>query len=239
MRAFPGRENQYFVKIDRIEECQDHVCSDLTSTGMRNPARVNKGSVTRRTLIFHGITFVALIIALLQLWEIYQKVMAARSLPMARNDIQDAARPSSTPLHECGSSPKEAESRGCIFDLMRNTWTPTACHNATAAQEALADNPWPLYLDKAGTKEVRLPELSFLPRVWSHYGFHKRHCAYVFKVAQQTFHPGQLVPSDLMSLAHLKHCGFELSNKEKNRSEERLGTEIVFGTASCVEYKDN
>lgn len=184
---------------------------------------------------------VVLLIVLIQVGQLSRSLIRLRAND-ACNSFQVEAnsetvqKPSKITEHDCGRNPIEAEAKGCVFDLMRNNWTPKACYNATAALTASAQNPWPFYRDKKGTIPITMPDIQYESQVWSHYGYHRRHCGYVFETAKRSLKPGNLVPEDIATVGHLVHCGLELADLDKHRDESRIGTQVVFGTVACVEY---
>ena len=132
---------------------------------------------------------------------------------------------------DCGGNVEEARAKNCIFDIMRYAWTPRECYDREAAEAELADNPWRWYLDSNGTSELQEDHLEHHETAFTHWGYHVRHCAYLFKLAVRASKSKAIVPFEVGSFAHMLHCGSVLADNKYPL--EMKGTAAYMGFTEC------
>ena len=113
--------------------------------------------------------------------------------PSTTRNISSHIRPEN--ILDCGSTPDEARSFGCIFDVMDFSWTPTPCFNTTLSQ---------IYFDFANSKGLQFWNDSAMTKVLSNAHvqrgmheylfttqlFHNIHCEYYIHRQSQLLHYG-------------------------------------------------
>ncbi|KIW09344.1 uncharacterized protein PV09_00245 [Verruconis gallopava] len=112
-------------------------------------------------------------------------------------------------LVSCGSSPAEAKAMGCIFDVMSFAWTPPQCYDHETSQMYLNRNgPWIFYLDHNATQPLEFDTLSEHEVVWTEHSYHIVHCLYAWERGHMAMNKGKgtLIPSELGSIDHTRHC---------------------------------
>ena len=134
-------------------------------------------------------------------------------------------------LTDCGSTPSEAKSKGCVFDLMNYAWTPKDCYDGELSQESLRSGPWNFYLDEAATTPVPggqdLNVLGGLSTVWNGLDFHVAHCVYTWKLLHKSAINGQPLLDALISFNHTVHCS-DLIQSYADRREVVSRTDLKF-----------
>ncbi len=110
--------------------------------------------------------------------------------------------------YTCGSTPAEARSRGCIFDLMLAQWIHELCYDGETMNEWLLSGQYRYYHHKNQTHE--LPEEEVLrgefTEIYATGGFHFRHCAYTVDMMARSFLTGGPIEVSLYRYEHTQHC---------------------------------
>jgi hypothetical protein len=109
----------------------------------------------------------------------------------------------------CGSSPAEARSMGCIFDVMSFAWTPPQCYDHEVSQMYLQRNgPWIFYLDHNATQPLEFDTLSDYEIVWTEHSYHIVHCLYAWERGHLAMNIGKgtFLPGEMGSINHTRHC---------------------------------
>jgi hypothetical protein len=109
----------------------------------------------------------------------------------------------------CGSFPSQAESCGCVFDLMNYGFTAPECFYEDLYEEALGTGPWPWYIGENLT--LPLPQdVNILMRsveVWTEIKYHYEHCKYTQKIMVRAVEDDDiLVPQEIARDYHRNYC---------------------------------
>lgn len=111
-------------------------------------------------------------------------------------------------LGSCGSTPEEAKSNGCIFDLMSWCWLHPECHDEILSHEMLSLGPWIWYEDVGATRPVaqEVAALGEIPILYVEESFHHIHCTYIWKKMHRAYLGQRAIDSYIASLNHTFHC---------------------------------
>lgn len=113
-------------------------------------------------------------------------------------------------INQCGTTPAEARSKGCVFETMGFSWLPRECSNPTIEAEFLEFERTTLryWRDQNYTEEVPLDEVQRGdgPIFFVHQDYHRAHCAFLFKKMHKAIGTGQKVDGLVSPFHHTSHC---------------------------------
>ncbi|OJZ81697.1 hypothetical protein ASPFODRAFT_65093 [Aspergillus luchuensis CBS 106.47] len=107
--------------------------------------------------------------------------------------------PKSTPHKitelQCGTSPAEARSVGCVLDLLAMSWVRPACYDKEFTEEFLAERNWTWTTNPWGKHHLSMFE------------YHVTHCAFMWRRMARAVHAGNLDLLDSYTAAygHIEH----------------------------------
>jgi hypothetical protein len=83
----------------------------------------------------------------------------------------------------CGHTPREAQARGCVFDVMSFAWLPPACLETEMMERYISERTWEWYEDYEMTKKLPLSVVRQGEYKWafSTQSFHIAHCVYTWE----------------------------------------------------------
>ncbi|KAH8821359.1 hypothetical protein F5884DRAFT_767515 [Xylogone sp. PMI_703] len=128
--------------------------------------------------------------------------------PKVYIDLTDSSPPSNSP---CGSSPAEARTLGCRFDIMSFSWLPELCFDEELVEDFLARKKWIYYrqpLSDGVESQVPMDEVfagdhEHLFVTWE---FHKAHCAYMMRKLHRAVLASLPLDGYIGNYNHTKHC---------------------------------
>jgi hypothetical protein len=147
------------------------------------------------------------------------------------------------PWTNCGTTPDEARSHGCVYEPMQRAWIPPECYfpDAVDDYDLFRDRQW--FQDEnltipSNTQRLESgDELLAYTRYW-----HDEHCTYVFrKLALAVDLRKTLVNRRLANIRHSTHCAKTIAKRIVNSyNESFLGqdksyTESILAFESCVQ----
>jgi hypothetical protein len=108
---------------------------------------------------------------------------------------------------ECGTSPAEARSLGCQFDVVSFSWLPSDCYDAQLVDDFLALRNWQWFYDTAGQhaiprEQVLKGELTDLIVTRE---YHLFHCTYQWRKMHRGMVKG-VIDSYISNYEHTAHC---------------------------------
>ncbi len=134
----------------------------------------------------------------------------------------------------CGSTPAEARSMGCHFQLWSYSWVPHHCYNSELHQNFLerrAEEGWGYFRDPDGREEVPLNEVlrGETSDIFTTWGQHFWHCAYY----QRNFFLAKVgITNRDRDLHHGLHCQKWMSNPFYH-PWEKVNINLTVGFHSC------
>ncbi|KAF2216461.1 hypothetical protein CERZMDRAFT_33906 [Cercospora zeae-maydis SCOH1-5] len=150
------------------------------------------------------------------------------------------AKPNGIKLH-CGATVEEAQSQGCVYDVMANAWTPKECYFPSLAEDflALPNSTW--FYDESHEQQISMDILreGNIVTLYPHPTHHDRHCLYTWRKLSLAAEMGSLVDTEAGSVPHTKHCtdymakmGDQIFEKPVQTSRKfigciRLGSTII------------
>nr|A0A8J9WJ26.1 RecName: Full=Phomopsin biosynthesis cluster protein B [Diaporthe leptostromiformis]BDA39146.1 hypothetical protein [Diaporthe leptostromiformis] len=139
---------------------------------------------------------------------------------------------------QCGESPDEAQSRGCIFEPQLTAWVAPECaFPAVVAeyQDAVGDmmTEWPWFWDTGLQKAVSPEEFPSLQAgnysvVYTPYqASHALHCLYCWrKVSYALEHGVDWMDARCHQFYHQRHCAFFIADKLLEMEDWRAAAEV-------------
>lgn len=128
----------------------------------------------------------------------------------------------------CGSSPLEARSRGCSFDIISFSWQTPECHDASLISDFLDWGDWDFYTDFKGNMTVPLEEAWKGDRaLWVSWDYHVVHCTFMWRLMHRSYERGW-ISETLHSYDHTLHCQDVLLDKEVEAGAVVTKGELVF-----------
>jgi hypothetical protein len=107
----------------------------------------------------------------------------------------------------CGTSPAEARSLGCQFDVMSFSWLPSACYDAELVGDFLALRNWEWFNDT--TRQHSIPKKEVLKGGLTHLfvtrEYHHFHCTYQWRKMHRGMLKG-VIDSYIANYEHTAHC---------------------------------
>ncbi|KAL7798031.1 hypothetical protein V8C37DRAFT_368433 [Trichoderma ceciliae] len=135
----------------------------------------------------------------------------------------------------CGSTPDEARSRGCHFDVISFCWLPSQCYDSLLSEDFDSMNHLEWYLDPNRTQplthdQIMTGEYTGLYVNWE---YHVRHCTAMWKKMHRAFmgEGRKAVDGYIASYAHTKHCEHMLLSS--NIAYEVINTRIAVKYPDC------
>ncbi|RAH66309.1 uncharacterized protein BO66DRAFT_442114 [Aspergillus aculeatinus CBS 121060] len=109
---------------------------------------------------------------------------------------------------DCGSSPEEAISKGCRYDVILVAWVPADCFDEELMESYLAEVEYPFWLDRALQQSTTLMEVrrGIHPVVFSNQEFHMAHCAYFLEMSIRGFRQRRVWDNTTLDMEHMRHC---------------------------------
>jgi hypothetical protein len=148
---------------------------------------------------------------------------------------------------DCGSSPEEARTSGCIHNPMLRAWVPPECYfNETQSPDPYLDRVW--FFDSNLTKPITdIPGLQAgnYTLIWTQF-FHEEHCLWLWKnLVWAVGEKKPLIDSLTYESTHAKHCAASTDEFVKRflydpivfpdlREDMRFRTAVRLEYAKCV-----
>jgi hypothetical protein len=197
-----GYRRMESMEADTCEDLQDHShdCNQHSKTRM---------GLTKRSLGGIGwIITTTLLIAILWIlahpshsYTLHTSVMDNAS------PYTDTSSPYSEKWANCGSTPTEAKSRGCKFDILSFAWQLPECYDDKIMQEFLAEKDWTFFRHENGTSPVSR-EVALLGELdlYVTQEYHQVHCMYMWRQMHRAFTIQKHIDSHLNNYYHTVHC---------------------------------
>lgn len=112
----------------------------------------------------------------------------------------------------CGSSPAEAESRGCRFDILSFAWQTPECYDAELMRDFINHDTWQFYThpypNNTGDAEVvdLATALEGQRTLYVDWKYHITHCTFMWRQMHRAYAGRGYVDSHLDSYKHTLHC---------------------------------
>jgi len=145
-------------------------------------------------------------------------VIASLGIAHLRADAKHDKLDAHSPIlrQPCGSTPAEARSRGCRFDVMSFSWLPSRCYDAELAQAFDEVHEWEWFVDGNRTQPVAHAEVmkGEYTGLFVNWEYHLRHCTAMWKKLHRALLRGgsgerggmQAIDGYIANYAHTEHC---------------------------------
>lgn len=142
----------------------------------------------------------------------------------------------------CGASASEALARGCIYDLVPNTWLNKNCYDEALENELLDAADWKYYLDANLTIPITVDELRKTASSETHYWvfpgtlYHDKHCVTTWRKFHRALFGDGWVDGHIGALSHTWHCAsVEGLLRDRSRDEPAMDVEPKFSNCLRIE----
>ena len=139
----------------------------------------------------------------------------------------------------CGSTPAEARSNGCTYDVLGNIWVPTPCLDTENLAEFKRMAPWRAYDSANATRQLTEEEMSeyLIPDgYWTPVREHMIHCALMWRRLHKGFElDPKLLDKHVLSMHHTEHCSLTLMEHLDMPTSflDEIRTRTEAGYSSC------
>ncbi|KAL2015518.1 hypothetical protein VTK56DRAFT_5335 [Thermocarpiscus australiensis] len=116
----------------------------------------------------------------------------------------------------CGSSPAEAESRGCRFDILSFAWQTPECYDDELMEEFIQYDSWKFYAHPNHTHTVvdLATALKGHRTLYVDWKYHVTHCTFMWRQMHRAYGLRGYIDSHLDSYKHTLHCQWVLVETE-------------------------
>lgn len=224
--------NQSQEKPDRFPSTFSHLSPSMTTA---------KKSWLQKT---HQLLLGAL--GLLSVWIVLITAWRTTLHPVPR-----AARYEKQTL-TCGNTTAEAESRGCVFDMLSHNWVAPACldpvteaeYRAYVADPARHFGPYPYYIDndavEGGLEHVddervfaQLADSPVLIKVHTTREEHLAHCEFLLRRTARAADGKVRMNDENLQFWHAEHCLDELRHADR-KPMDQLNEGFYVGYSPCT-----
>ncbi|KAK4446248.1 hypothetical protein QBC34DRAFT_331742, partial [Podospora aff. communis PSN243] len=156
--------------------------------------------------------------------------LVLKSWSIPNIDLPTSTSPPS-PVHtSCGTTPDEARSRGCHFDILSFAWQTHECYDAELMDDFMAYDNWTFYTQPNRTsKTVSLTDaLKGDVSLFVDWKYHVVHCTFMWMQMHRAFVIKGWIDSHLDSYAHTKHCRWALLEKETKMEEVNVVAKVKY-----------
>ncbi|KZF21983.1 hypothetical protein L228DRAFT_268489 [Xylona heveae TC161] len=224
---YPKKLHSWFLKSDvhRLEEGQDESEKPFVGQGSSaesdadDEEHARRPVPPRRSCYRSGVSVVAIAsIVLLGMIAFSVLVKDSRSGKVP-NAPKAQVQGGSVVTAHCGTTPEEAQDRGCFWDIMSFGWMHPSCFDQEeSARWAAEYGPWEWYTERPSNatdlRPLTADELPHTPVVWTTQGYHVQHCLYVLKMIHLAAMAESPVSNEGIELGHTDHCTKLIANPE-------------------------
>ncbi|KXX82727.1 hypothetical protein MMYC01_200858 [Madurella mycetomatis] len=131
-------------------------------------------------------------------------------------------------LTACGSTPADAEARGCRFDILSFAWQTPECYDDELMEEFIRYDKWQFYAQPNRTDVVvdLATALRGKRTLYVDWKYHVTHCTFMWRQMHRAYALRGYIDSHLDSYEHTLHCQRVL-----------MDTETPLGMNSAILFK--
>ncbi|KAK4158406.1 hypothetical protein C8A00DRAFT_28686 [Chaetomidium leptoderma] len=124
------------------------------------------------------------------------------------------------PWTTCGSSPTEAQSRGCRFDILSFAWQTPECYDGELMQDFIHydnnNNTWQFYAHPNRTDVVvdLATALEGQRTLYVDWKYHITHCTFMWRQMHRAYALRGYIDGHLDSYEHTLHCQWVLTERD-------------------------
>lgn len=133
----------------------------------------------------------------------------------------------------CGTTAKEARSRGCEYDVMSFAWTPSRCFDPNLMAEFTSLRNWTFFTSQNGTEAVPYDSVALgeHDELFVTQEFHMYHCTYMWRKMHRAVLAAVPLDGYIGNYHHTSHC--ERQIMQKARKTHEISTTIFTKYVSC------
>ncbi|KAK4247437.1 hypothetical protein C7999DRAFT_14517 [Corynascus novoguineensis] len=168
--------------------------------------------------------------AVLHIWRI-------QLLPSRFHYQQRATSASDHRWTTCGSTPEEAESRGCRFDILSFAWQTPECYDDELMEDFLKYGTWQFYAYPNRTDVVvnSSTALKGYRSLYVDWEYHVTHCTFTWRQMHRAYAERGYIDSHLDSYKHTLHCQWVLTNRKTRLGMVNVVAEIKYPECKKIE----
>ncbi|KAK3312966.1 hypothetical protein B0H66DRAFT_485102 [Apodospora peruviana] len=146
----------------------------------------------------------------------------------------DLAAAAAAAVETCGTSPQDAVSRGCRFDVMSFAWLPAPCFDGELMADFLALRDWRWYVDPDGTQmaDAAAAARGEYDRLYVTQEYHMYHCTYMWRKMHRAIRYRRPLDGYIANMEHTAHCEAMLVN-DAGLPLDATNTAIVSKYVQC------
>ena len=183
-----------------------------------------------RSVYHHlGLVLLPLVTACLTLWAVlhaWHLELSSTSTYHHHNNQHHLASSSPhalKPYTNCGSSPSEAQSRGCRFDILSFAWQTPECYDAELMEQFIAYDNWTFYTETdANTTDTEMTRetvdlataLEGHRTLYVDWKYHVTHCTFIWRQMHRAYMIRGYIDNHVDDYRHTLHCQKTLLEKE-------------------------
>ncbi|KAM7220098.1 hypothetical protein V8F06_004426 [Rhypophila decipiens] len=175
-------------------------CSTSTRENDKRQKPELKSWFRRRRTRFAALAFVFLL-AFLGVFIYDVRHMNLSSSTLKQSELAAA-------VETCGTSPQEAVSRGCRFDVMSFAWLPAPCFDKELMADFLVLRDWRWYMDRDGTQiaDAAAAARGEYDRLYVTQEYHMYHCTYMWRKMHRAIRHRWPLDGYIGNMEHTAHC---------------------------------
>ncbi|MCJ1442763.1 MAG: hypothetical protein MMC23_003260 [Stictis urceolatum] len=111
----------------------------------------------------------------------------------------------------CGTTPAEARSRGCRFDVILYSWIHPLCHDEQLQEAYMTQRESEWYRERGGGNGEKVSQAEAaageIETLWLPWSFHYHHCQFVLKMVTRILRNTSMgIPGQMLEYYHTDHC---------------------------------
>ncbi|KAH6847687.1 hypothetical protein B0I37DRAFT_415410 [Chaetomium sp. MPI-CAGE-AT-0009] len=147
----------------------------------------------------------------LALWAVLHTwhLQLSPNLPHHQQHTHHQPPPTHSPrLTNCGSTPTEARSRGCRFDILSFAWQTPECYDGELMDAFMRHAAWQFYARPNRTDETVSLAIALQGEqtLYVDWDYHVAHCTYMWRQLHRAYAVRGWVDAHLDSYTHTLHC---------------------------------
>ena len=142
------------------------------------------------------------------------------------------------PRHtSCGTTPSQARSRACHFDILSFAWQTPECYDAELITDFLSYDNWTFYAEFNTTDPTKTVDtataLEGNTGLYVDWKYHVTHCTFMWRQMHRAFTVRGYIDSHLDNYMHTLHCQGTLLDRERD-----MGGVTVIGMLRYPECRE-
>ncbi|KAL9118495.1 MAG: hypothetical protein Q9187_004961 [Circinaria calcarea] len=189
--------------------------------------------------VLAGMAFSLIVLSVTSSIKIRQPLQPTR-LSLHELGLDPALKPGEDPVENgywCGTTPEEARTKGCQFDLVLYSWVPPPCYDAELQQAYKDERESEWYRHREGLNGEMVPQeraaLGIEEGLWLSWAYHDYHCQFIWRMMTRILRNSSMgVPGRLLEYYHTDHCIHVLKGTEPGPAVD-ISTLVSLNYSTC------